>query len=149
MVISEEVAEKRAQTKKFQIPMSDEPGTYAEDDLQAQLLAYFSQDLASARRIRKILLPLCLRRSSVTRDDLKRAFVTEGEAEDFSKAGLALTVVSGQLGMEKNDFLRQVIEYDYPNNPWEKDNYRIRSGMKPLVETILSSFPDGAPAVGS
>lgn len=142
MVISEEVAEKRAQTKKFQIPMSDEPGTYDDEELRAQLMAYFSRGRDSARRIRKILLPLCLRQNIVTRNDLKHAFITEGEAVDFSKAGLALTVVSGQLGMEKYDFLRQVIEYDYPNNPWEKDNYHLREGMEPLVESILNELDD-------
>ena len=30
------------------------------------------------------------------------------------------------MGMEKNDFLRQVIGYEYPTNEWEKDNYFIR-----------------------
>jgi hypothetical protein len=39
--------------------------------------------------------------------------------------------------MQKNDFLRQVIAYDYPNYAWEKDNYRIRPDYKELVREVL------------
>ena len=40
--------------------------------------------------------------------------------------------------MQKNDFLRQVIGYEYPNYPWEKDNYFIRSEYQHLVREILA-----------
>ena len=39
--------------------------------------------------------------------------------------------------MEKNDFLRQVLKYEYPNNLWEKDNYQIQNGYEEIVEEIL------------
>jgi hypothetical protein len=48
--------------------------------------------------------------------------------------------------MAKNDFLRQVIGYEYPNYPWEKDNYSIRDvrwtpktgpGNKVVFETLI------------
>ena len=41
--------------------------------------------------------------------------------------------------MKKNDFLRQIIEYEYTNNPWEKDKYRIREGYIKLVKDIIAS----------
>ena len=42
--------------------------------------------------------------------------------------------------MEKNDFLRQVIEYDYPNNSWEKDNYRLRQDAEQVVRDVLAEL---------
>ena len=36
-----------------------------------------------------------------------------------------------------NDFLRQVIGYDYPTYPWEKDNYHIRPEYKDFVRELL------------
>ena len=48
--------------------------------------------------------------------------------------------MSSQIGMKKNDFLRQVIAYDYPTNSWEKDNYSIRDGYSDLVREILGEL---------
>ncbi len=143
-VISEEVAEKRARAKKFQIPMSDEPGAYEELELRKLLKNFLSQDRASSNSIRDVLLPACLEHSLVQRDLLKEELVKRGTAKDVRKAGYRLSVVSGQIGMEKNDFLRQVIEYEYPNYPWEKDNYRLRPGAETVVREILAelSAPD-------
>jgi len=31
----------------------------------------------------------------------------------------------------------QIIAYDYPNYPWEKDNYRIREGYEDLVKELI------------
>ena len=142
-VISEEVAEKRAKAKKFQIPMSDEPGSYEEAELRKRLIDYLSQDRASSRSIRGVLLPACLEHSAVQRELLKDELVKRGIAKDVRRAGYHLSVVSGQIGMAKNDFLRQVIAYDYPNYPWEKDNYRLRPGSADLVREILAEVGAG------
>jgi len=48
-----------------------------------------------------------------------------------------MSLISLQIGMKKNDFLRQVISYEYPNYPWEKDNYAIRQGYKELIEELI------------
>jgi hypothetical protein len=143
-VISEEVAEERAKSKKFQIPMSDEPGTYEEDDLRALLIKYLSRDMYSARRIQKVIIPACLEHGVVTRDQLKQEFVNRGEAEDTTQAGYFLTLVSSQMGMKKNDFLRQVIGYEYPTHAWEKDNYFIREGYQDLIREVLQELDEHA-----
>jgi hypothetical protein len=140
MVISEDVVEQRVKSRKFQIPTSDEPGSYPDEELRELLILYLHQDLVTARRIRSALLPLCLRTDKVTREQLKQELVAQGEVEDLSKAGYSLTGISGQIGFERNDFLRQVIEYEYPNYKWEKDNYRIRNGYRPLIESILEEL---------
>ena len=75
-LISEQVEEARIKTKKFTIPMSDEPGSYEEDQLRDLLLRYSSQDLVTAQRIRDVLLPACLERDRITREKLKQEFVT-------------------------------------------------------------------------
>ena len=141
-MISEEVAIERVKRKKFKIPMSDKPGSYEEEMLRTLLVKYLSKDLKSSKRIRLVLLPACLENEVVTRNQLKEEFVKRGEAEDTTRAGYFLTLISGQVGMEKNDFLRQVIGYDYPSYSWEKDNYHIREGYHDLVKDVLQELSE-------
>ena len=138
-IISEQVEESRAKKQKFTIPMSDEPGEYEDDELREMLLRHLSQDLVTAQRIRDVLLPAALERDRITRDKLKQEFVAQDALDDPSKVGYVLSLISSQIGMQKNDFLRQVIGYDYPNYPWEKDNYFIRPKYQHLVREVLVS----------
>jgi len=142
-IISEELELAKIKKKKFQIPMSDEPGSYDTETLQEKMKGYLSQNLYSSRRIRDVLLPVCLENKSITRDKLKEEFVERDEASDLSNAGYFLSLISSQVGQKKNDFLRQVIGYEYPNYPWEKDNYHIREGYKELVENLLEDLKNG------
>jgi hypothetical protein len=143
-VIAEQVEEARAKnkTKKITIPMSDEPGNYEEGQLRDLLLRYLSQDLVTAQRIRDVLLPVCLEQDLITRERLKQEFITQNVLNDPSKVGYVISLISVQIGMQKNDFLRQVIGYEYPNYPWEKDNYFIRPEYRPLVKEVLISLND-------
>ncbi len=141
-IISEEIEEQRSRTKKFTIPMSDEPGTYTGDELSRLLHKYFSQNLITAQRIRDVLIPGALEREKLSREELKRLFLVAHPDIDPSKAGFSLTVISGQMGMKKNDFLRQVIGYEYPNNTWEKDNYFVRPEYRELLVDVLASIPE-------
>ena len=136
-IISEELDKERAHKRKFKIPMSDEPGTYEESELRSLLSKYLTQSTPTARWIREVLLPECLEAEVVIRDELKEAIVRHDPTSDLTQAGYKLSVISGQLGMKKNDFLRQVIKYGYPHNAWEKDNYQIRDGCKELVVELL------------
>ncbi len=49
------------------------------------------------------------------------------------------------MGMQKNDFLRQVVDYEYPNYSWEKDNYHVRSEYQRLVKQILAELNGTSP----
>jgi len=147
-VISEDLEEKRSRAKKFTIPMSDEPGEYSDDELRRLLLDYLSQDLVTAKRIRDVLIPACLKRDKLSRDELKEEFLKQNPDVEPNKAGFALSVISGQMGMKKNDFLRQVIGYEYPTYEWEKDNYFIRPKYRQLINDVLATIRgDTEPAV--
>jgi len=140
-IVSEEVEQARIKkAKKFTIPMSDEPGDHDEVMLEELLRQYLSSDLHSARRIRDVLIPACLAEGQVSRDDIKEAFLKSGEIGELSMGGYFLSLISTQIGMTKNDFLRQVIGYEYPNNVWEKDNYYIREGYSELCERIIAEL---------
>lgn len=89
-IISEQVEEARTKTKKFTIPMSDEPGGYEEDQLRDLLIGYLSQDLVTAQRIRDVLLPVCLERNRLTREELKQEFVAQNVLNDPSKVGYVI-----------------------------------------------------------
>lgn len=117
-IISEQTEEARVKSKKFTIAMSDAPGDYEETQLEELLFEYLSKELVTVRRIREVVLPVCLAKDTVTREELKQALLEKDAITDLTKAGFALTVISGQIGMEKNDFLRQVIDYEYPNYQW-------------------------------
>jgi hypothetical protein len=140
-ILSEETEEERVRKKKFTIPTSDEPGHYPLDELKRLLKTYLSHGGVTARRMREVVFPACLVREVVTREALKQELVSRQMVDDPAKAGFALSVISLQFGMLKNDFLRQVISYEHPRHWWEKDNYRLRPEYRSLVVQILEA-PD-------
>ena len=140
-IISEELEKERVQKrKKFQIPMSDDPGDYDDDSLKQLLKQYLGRQVITSQRIRDVLLPALLKRKVVTRDQLKQELVQYDPNIEASKAGYYLTTMSAQLGMKKNDFLRQVISYEYPTYAWEKDNFSLREEHRGLVEAVLGEL---------
>ena len=70
---------------------------------------------------------------------IKKELINKGEAVDEGKAGIILTTISREIGIEKRDYLRQIIQYDKPN-PWEKENYKLSENYKELVRNILSKL---------
>jgi hypothetical protein len=138
MVISEDEQIARTKTKKFKIPMSDDPGDYDDEELEPHLTKYLSSGLWSARRIRDILLPACLSKGTITRSQLVQEFVNKGLTSDQASIGRFISLMSGQFGMAKNDFLRQAIGYSYPEYPWQKDNYFVRDEYKEMVARVLA-----------
>ncbi len=138
VIIPEEVEKQKANRGKFQ--MSNEPGTYDRDTLEKKLTEYLSKGLWSSQRIRDYFLPALLAKGKVTRGDLRKEFVRLSAANDESQAGYFLSLISGQLGYRWNDYLRQIIFYDFPNHTWEKDNFKIRDEYVELVAKVLKSL---------
>ncbi len=130
----EEVTRTRERT--FKIAMSDEPGTYPEDELHQLLVECLARKLVTIDWIRDVLLPECLKQPTVTRDQLKTQLVAKTQA-DARKIGLALTSLSNQLGRKENDFLRQILGFGHPNHYWEKDDVFIRPEHRDLVIQVL------------
>jgi len=143
-IISEELEKERVQKKKkFQIPMSDEPGEYDEETLRRLLKQYLARQAVTSQRIRDVLLPVLLKKRVVTREQLKQELVKYDPKIEASRAGVYLTTMSVQLGMKKNDFLRQVVSYEYPTYAWEKDNFSLRDEHKDLVRELIEEMNDG------
>jgi len=140
-IISEEIEQERSR-KKFKWQMSDVRGEYDDQDLKQLLLEYLSRDNVTNQRMRDILLPALLKTKVLSRDQLKKAFVDFDPRHDDSKVGYYLSLVSSQLGMKKNDFLRQVVAYEYPRHHWEKDNFAIRSEYRDLVKEVLEELKE-------
>jgi len=121
--------------------MSDEPGDYPLEVLKKKLKQYLAQDLWSARRMKTVLLPVLLRDGKASRDQLKSEFVKLGEADTERDAGYFLSLISQQIGMAKNDFLRQVIGYEYhPDAPWMKESYFIQEEYRDVVKEVLAEM---------
>ena len=140
-IISEELEQERVKKqKKFQIPMSDDPGQYEPDVLRKRLHEYLARQRVTNQRLRDVLLPALLKRKTLTREQLKKELLEYDSTLDASKVGLNLTTMSSQLGMQKNDFLRQVVAYEYPNYAWEKDNFSLRQEFKDLVREVLDEI---------
>lgn len=140
VIIPEEIERRIANKKKYSIPMSDDPGKYKDDILKKKLKEYFSRNLYSAQRIRDIFLPTLLEKGQTTRDQLKKEFVILKAADNESQVGYFLSLISSQLGHKSKDYLRQVIFYEYPNHPWEKDNFKIREEYVELVKNVLDDL---------
>ncbi len=138
-VISEEVEKQRVEKKKkFQIAMSDVPGNYPDDELRQKVAQYLSSGLWSSQRLRKVVIPVLLRDGKATREQLKEEFVRVGMADNVNQAGYFLSLISQQMGLAKNDFLRQVIGYElHPNHPWLKEVYFVKEEYRGLLEETL------------
>lgn len=140
VIIPEEVEKQKTNKKKIVIEMSNKPGTYDNETLEKKLIEYLSKSLYSAQRIRDYFLPTLLQKEQVTREQLRKEFVRLNAADNERDAGYFLSLISSQLGYNWNDYLRQVISYDFPNHPWEKDNFRIRDEYVELVSRVLEKF---------
>jgi len=140
VTIPEEIAKEKTSKKKFKIEMSNEPGEYEPDKLLELLKSYFKRGSYSAKRIKNVLLPALLTKGQITRVQLKKEFLIAGEAPDESQAGYFIALISGQLGHAKKDYLRQIIFYEYPDNHWTKDNFKLREGCEELVEGLLADL---------
>lgn len=136
-IIPEEIEKQKANKKKFIIEMSNDPGTYDEATLETKLIEYLTKNLYSSQRIRDYFLPTLLEKGKVSRDQLRKEFVRLKAAPDESQAGYFLSLISNQLGHKWKDYLRQIISYEYPNHPWEKDNFQIRNEYIELVRVVL------------
>lgn len=137
VTIPEEVAKEKSNKKKFKIAMSDEPGEYQIEKLTELLKNYLKKNTYSSNRIKNILLPALLHHEFLTRDQLKKEFVRKHEADGESQAGYFISLISTQLWQAKNDYLRQVIKYEYPDNSWTKDNFVLKKEYRGLVEELL------------
>lgn len=148
-IISEELEQTKVKgQKKFEIPMSDEPGEYDIEHLKPLLIEYLSKPKITNQRIRDILIPACLQKDVLTRSELKKEFNNHDPNIDESRSGYYLTAISSQMGMAKNDFLRQIIAYEYPNFTWEKDNFSIRKQYRELVKQVLEELKPAVPGAG-
>ena len=70
---------------------------------------------------------------------MRKEFIAMGAADE-GQVGYFLALISSQLGFKWNDYLRQVISYDFPNNKWEKDNFAIRPEYRELVKEVLDGL---------
>jgi len=140
-IISEEIELERVKKKKkFEIPMSDDPGEYEPEILKKLLKDYLSKEQITSQRIRDVLIPALLKKKIISREQLKKEFLDYDKTLEASKVGYQLTTISAQLGMKKNDFLRQIITYDYPTYTWEKDNFSLRVEYTDLVKSALEEL---------
>ena len=114
--------------------------TYDIPRLKQLLLDYLARGTVTSRRIRDILLPSCLKNKVLTVEQFRKAFVDFDPNYDEKKIPNHMTHVSTELGREKNDFLRQVIAYEYPNQHWVKDNFAIKDQYRQLVADVLGQL---------
>ncbi|OPY25108.1 MAG: hypothetical protein A4E27_01039 [Methanobacterium sp. PtaU1.Bin242] len=137
MIIPEDVEKERNPKRSIKVkPPSDEPGTYKDDELENLLRDYLKTERITPKRIRKILLPLCLENSIVSREMIKKELIKQGDTSEYGKAGIIVTTISKEIGIAERDYLRQIIRYDKPN-PWEKENYRLVDYYKEMVKELL------------
>jgi hypothetical protein len=120
--------------------VGDAPGTYRIPRLKQLLLDYLARGTRTSSWIRDILLPSCLKTKVLTIEQFGKAFVDFDPNCNEEKSRHYMIHVSTELGLETNDFLRQVIEYEYPHNHWKKDNFSIRGRYRKLVTEVLEQL---------
>ena len=97
MIIPEDLEKERSQKQQRKIPLSDEPGSYEQEQLRSLLKDYLSEPRTTPRRIRNVLLPLCLQYGTVTRARIEEELIKQKEAEDEGKAGTIITTARTRL----------------------------------------------------
>lgn len=137
-IISEELEQERVKRRKgFQVEMDSTRGEHEPDALRNLLREYLARERVTSERIRDVLLPALLTRGTpLSRNELVEK-LREHDPTLGAKAGRCLTTVSVQLGLKKNDFLRQVIDYE-TSSAREKDNFSLREEYKALVQDVLN-----------
>lgn len=145
-IIPEEIEINKIRKKKYKVEMSDEPGNYSDEELKERFVSYLKNSLWSSKRIRYIMLPKLLKEKGVvTREELKNEFLNKGGelgGVDTQQTGIYISLISNQLGQKKKDYLRQIIRYEYPNYPWEKDNFMIEGRYRSMVEEVLKELEE-------
>jgi len=69
MIIPEDIEKERSPKRSIKTkPPSDEPGTYKDYELEELLKEYLKKERITPRRIKDVLLPLCLKNPIVSRD---------------------------------------------------------------------------------
>lgn len=136
-IFSEE-AEKKVTGKKFVLAMSNDPGQYDNEALRLKLETYFKDTRKVPQAIKTVLLKLCLNNKTVTRSMIKEELVKQGLSPDIAKSFPMVSNISTQMGLERNDFLRQIIQYSFPVYEWEKDHYQLNDDYRELAAEILS-----------
>lgn len=140
MIIPEDIEKERSPKRSIRFkPPSDEPGTYEENKLEELLKNYLKIERITPKRIKNILIPLCLKNQVVSRDMLKEELIKRKETSEEGKAGIIVTTISKEIGIAERDYLRQIIRYDKPN-PWEKENYRLVDKYKDMVNKLLEEL---------
>jgi hypothetical protein len=145
-IISEEIEISKIKKKKYKVEMSDEPGSYSDEELREKFVSYLKNNLWSSKRMRYIMLPKLMKKKDiVTREELKSVFLKVGGdlgGVDTKQTGIFISLISNQLGQKKKDYLRQIIRYEYPNYPWEKDNFMIEGKYRNMVEEVLKELEE-------
>lgn len=138
-IISEELERSRAEkSRRFKIEQSDVPGNYPEEELKRKLIQYLTSNLWSAIRLRKVVIPVLLKKGKATRDELKEELFKMGMADSVNQAGYFMALISQQISLAKNDFLRQVIGFECnPSMPIAKETYFIKEDYRKLLEDVL------------
>lgn len=139
MIIPEDVEKERSPKRPKGGTQSDVPGTYKPKELHDLLCNYFKKGGVTSRRIKDILIPLCFKNQTVSREMIKEELIKQEETSEYGKAGIIVTTISKEIGFAPKDYLRQIIQYDKPN-PWEKENYRLVNEYKDIVKNLLKEL---------
>jgi len=139
MIIPEDMEKERSPKRPKSPSQSDVPGTYEPKKLKELLNDYFKNEGITSRRIKDILIPLCLKNQTVSREMIKKELIKQEETSEYGKAGRIVTTISKEIGFAPKHFLRQIIQYDKPK-PWEKENYRLVEEYKEMVEKLLDEL---------
>lgn len=135
MIIPEDVEKERNPKRPKGGNQSDIPGNYNPKELHDLLSDYFKKGGITSKRIKNILIPLCIENPIVSREMIKEELIRQEEASE-GKAGIIVTTISKEIGFAPKDYLRQIIRYEKPN-PWEKENYRLVEDYKEMVKELL------------
>ncbi len=131
--VEEQEKVRHKQRKGWQ--MSNLPGNYNSEELIKILIDYLSQDKPTPNRIRKILLPLCLKHEFVAKEQIIEEFDKQGEQGRLESL---FGAIIKEWGYPPRDYLRQIVEYkkDATGNTGFKIIEEYRNMIKDILEEM-------------
>jgi hypothetical protein len=137
---------KQQQREPTRSSFSLKKGNFTPVELEEKLLSTLGRESKLTPRFAVLLRVLLSADRNFEREELKRALVDWGIAEDVGQAGHFLSNLSQFLTKKSNPHLRQLIAFEGGSRPGEvKDQIRIVPEYRALVDRVLKTLQEDKP----
>ncbi len=140
-VVGKQKKEKEVKKSKIRSTFSLEKSTLNESELKTELKATFLKATDQTKRLIKFFKILLSEDKKFKRKEIINQLFHEGIGANEGQTGRYLSNISQYFTKTNNSHLRQLVSFDTGGGFGEmKDNYKIETKYRSLIEEVLSSL---------